>query len=355
MADAVIDKAKRVAAIDQLRGYAIFGMLLVNASGFFAVEFKQLHHGRTGFTYADTIAPLFMFVVGMGMRLSWLRRSDRLGPWETRKGMIKRYGLLVLIGFAIYAGWLWDALMDIGLAGLLAVFLIDKKTRTRAIAAFGLVIAYQALQSFTSYGIWSHHGKFSLEDAEYVPFLVRLIPLRDELFDCTLNGGPLGPMSWCMMLLFGTVAYDMLAAKNDKKFILGCLAWGVGLCAAGFALKLEWPGVKEAWPFSARWMTAPFPLWASGLCFLQLVVFYVLCDKFRLRIPTFASVGMNPLFIYIIHSLFLDAADEFGPVSFGFAPESLQAAMGVVGLLGFYGVFAAVAYSMFRKNIFVKL
>jgi len=348
MADTGVDKTKRVAAIDQLRGYAIFGMLLVNASGLFAVEFKQLHHGRTGFTYADTIAPLFMFVVGMGMRLSWLRRSGRIGPWETRKGMMKRYGLLVLIGFAIYAGWLWDALMDIGLAGLIAVFVIDKKSRTRVLAAFALVIAFQAIHSFTSYGIWSKHGRFGPEGSDYVPLLVRLVPLHEELFDCTLNGGPLGPMGWCMMLLFGTVAYDMLAAGNDKRFLLGCLAWGVGLCAAGFALRIEWPGVKEFWPFSARWMTAPFPLWASGLCFLQLALFYLLCDKLNLRIPTFASVGMNPLFIYILHSLFLDVAE-------GFAPESLPAAVGVAGLLAFYGVFAALAYAMYRKSIFIKI
>jgi len=356
---------KRIACIDQLRGYAIFGMLLVNASdlffkpvkatlegsglhGFFEACLYQLSHHRTTFSYADTIAPLFVFVVGMGMRLSWLRRRDRLAPWDIRKGMIKRYSLLVLIGFAIYAGWYWDALMDIGLAGLLAVGLIDKKPRTRVMAALGFVVAFQLIHMFTSYGTWSIYGKFSLENPDYVPILVRLVPLHDQLFGCTLNGGPLGPMGWVMMLLLGSYAYDLLAERNSKKFIAGCLGWGIGLCAVAFALHVEWPGVKEAWPFSARYMTAPFPLWSSGLCFLQLLAFYLICDKLHIKIPTFQSVGMNPLAIYIAHSLFLDVAE-------GFAPERLSLAMGLVGFAIFWAAFSGAAYYMLRKKIYVKL
>lgn len=340
-------------------------MLLVNASGLFFDPVQatlgegafarfydgvlyQLSHHRTTFSYADTIAPLFVFVVGMGMRLSWLRRSAVAGEWPTRKAMIKRYMLLVLIAFAIYAGWLWDALMDIGLAGLLAVALIDKRLRARIAAAFAFVALYQCIHMFTSYGTWSVTGKFSAADPEYVPLLVRLIPLHEELFATTLNGGPLGPLSWVMMLLFGSYAYDLMAQRNERAFLLGCLGWGIGLCALGFALRLEWPGVKAEWPFSARYMTAPFPLWATGLCFLHLLLFYLLCDKLRVLIPTFTSVGMNPLVIYIAQSLFLDVAD-------GFAPDRLSLFVGLAGFAVFWSVFAAVAYYLHRRRIYIKL
>ncbi|MBI2433533.1 MAG: hypothetical protein HYV26_11745 [Candidatus Hydrogenedentes bacterium] len=356
-----IKQSKRIVSVDQLRGYAIFGMLLVNAKGlffepiratlegpslqgFFEACLYQISHHSTTFSYADTIAPLFVFVVGMGMRLSWLRRSESAGPHDTRKALIKRYALLVLIAFALYAGWLWDALMDIGLAGLLAVAFIDKKPRTRIIAAFVFVLVYQCIHMFTSYGTWSVHGKFSLEDPEYMPLLVRLLPLNDELFGTTLNGGPLGPLSWVMMLLFGTLAYDLMAARNEKKFILGCLAWGVGLCALAYALHVEWPGWKQEWPFSARYMTAPFPLWGTGLCFFQLLAFYLLCDKLGVRIPTFTSVGMNPLALYIAQSLFLDAAEDF-------APERLSLA----GFALFWGIISTAAYYMHRKKIYIKI
>jgi predicted acyltransferase len=337
---------KRIPALDQLRGYAIFGMLLVNAKGLFHLEAVQLSHHRELFTYADTIAPLFMFVVGMGMRLSWLRRNAKDGDGITRKAMAKRFALLVLIAFVIYAGYLWDALMDIGLAGLLALSLINRSMRVRIAAAFGMVALYQALCLFTVYGQWVTRAvKFGDDNT---PLLVRLVPLNESLFDVALNGGPLGPLSWCMMLLFGTVAYDLLAAGNQRKFLTGCLGWGTALCAAGYLLRLEWPGVKAAWPFSSYYMTAPFPLWATGLCFFHLVGFYLLCDKLHLRIPTLTAVGMNPLFLYILQFLVLEVAESF-------RPEKLSHAAGMAGFALFYGLFAGLAYWLYRRKIFIKL
>ncbi len=151
-----------------------------------------------------------------------------------------------------------------------------------------------------------------------------------------------------MMLLFGSVAYDIMAERNDRKFVLSSLGWGMGLCAAAFVLHVEWPGVKEAWPMSARYMNAPFPLWSTGLCFLQLLAFYIICDKLHLRIPTFTSVGMNPLVIYIAQSLVLDVAE-------GFAPEKLSLLAGLVGFGVFWAIFAGAAYYMRRKKIYVKI
>ncbi len=342
----ITGQLNRIPALDQLRGYAVFGMLLVNATGLFHLETAQLSHHRERFTYADTIAPLFVFVVGMGLRLSWLRRSAQDGAGVARRALAKRFALLVLIAFAIYSGWLWDALMDIGLAGLLALPLIHKSVRVRIAAAFGMVALYQALCLFTVYGQWVTRAIEFGEDN--TPLLVRLVPLNDALFGAALNGGPLGPLSWCMMLLFGTVAYDLLAAGNQRKFLTGCLGWGTALCAAGYLLHLEWPGVKAVWPFSAYYMTAPFPLWATGLCFFHLVGFYLLCDKLHLRIPTLTAVGMNPLFLYILQFLVLEVAESF-------RPEKLSLAAGIAGFAMFYGLFAGLAYYLYRRRIFIKL
>ncbi len=143
------DAPTRLLSIDQLRGYAIFGMILVNAKGMFGVEVDQLSHHQDYFTYADTIVPLFMFVVGISMRLSWLRRTEVASISATRQAMTKRFFTLVLISFMIYMGWLWDALMDIGLAGLLAIMFIDKSPKVRAAAACCMALLYQALVSFT--------------------------------------------------------------------------------------------------------------------------------------------------------------------------------------------------------------
>lgn len=350
-----IEPEKRITAIDQLRGYAIFGMLLVNASGFFNLKVDhigplsfadQISHSNKFFTYADTIAPLFLFVVGMGMRLSWLRRAEKDGPTATRWAMSKRFTVLVLIGFTIYGGWLWDALTDIGLAGLLALFLIDKKPAIRIAAAFVFLAIFQAMYSWTIYGEWVIRAvHFNSDNA---PVLVKMIPQWDQLFEVSLNGGPLGPLSWCMPLLFGTLAYDLLAARNEKKFITGCLAWGIGLCVAGQLMRIPWGGMKEEWVNTAYRMTAPFPLWATGLCFLQLLAFYFICDKLGFEIPTFTALGMNPLFLYILQSLALSSMENF-------EPENMSPYLGAIFFALFYAAFAGLAYWMKQKRIYIKL
>lgn len=339
----------RITAVDQLRGYAIFGMLVVNASGYFNFKMEQIGHHRDWFSYADTIAPLFLFVVGMGMRLSWLRRSEIDGYSDTRWAMAKRFTVLVLIGFTIYGGWIWDALTDIGLCGLLALFLIDKKPAIRIGAAFAYLGIYQALYSWTIYGDWVNRTvSFTGDNAVPVPALIRAIPQWDQLFEVSLNGGPLGPLSWVMMLLFGSIAYDFLAARDEKKFITSCLAWGIGLCAAGCLFQIPWGEAKALWPTTAYLMTAPFPLWSTGLCFLTLLVFYVICDKIGFEIPTFTALGMNPLFIYILQSLVLNSLENF-------EIEGLTRTMGILLFIAFYAAFAGLAWWMKQRKIFVKI
>jgi uncharacterized membrane protein YeiB len=218
---------QRIVSIDQLRGYAILGMLVVNYFGSFSLSWSQLQHHRGYMTYADTVAPLFVFVVGMAMRLSMGHRIDQVGLAGARRSAFKRYTLLVLIAFTLYAGYLWDALMNIGLAGLLAVMVIDKKPSDRVITGLLLLSAYQAIFSLTSYGGWLL-GSVNYDD-ETLPFIFRLIPLGPELVKCNINGGPIGHWSWCLMLLCGTVAYDLMATRSAGKVVRGCLAWGAGL------------------------------------------------------------------------------------------------------------------------------
>ena len=76
---ALSDRKKRILSLDQYRGYAIFGMILVNYLGNFDAMPEQFRHHRDWFSYADTIAPIFMFVVGMGFRMSFGRRAAKIG------------------------------------------------------------------------------------------------------------------------------------------------------------------------------------------------------------------------------------------------------------------------------------
>jgi predicted acyltransferase len=362
MSRTAIEEPTRLLSIDQLRGYAIFGMILVNAKGMFGVKVNQLSHHQDSFTYADTIAPIFMFVVGISMRLSWLRRSNMAGAAATRSAMVKRFTILVLIACAIYMGWLWDALMDIGLAGLLAVMFIDKSPKVRAVAGCCMALLYQALVSFTVYGPWiMRTGKLTDEN---MPYLFKWIPYQSTLFDVALNGGPFGPLSWCFILLFGTVAYDLLQSHDRRRIVTSCLSLGFGLCAAGWVVSIPWGETKALWPISAYHMTLPFPLWSTGICFLTLLAFYLLCDVGRIRIPTFNSVSMNALFIYIVQCVIseTEAPKDIITACYGWIQRPLAESapafatpIGICGILLYYGLLAGLAYVLHRKKIYIRI
>ena len=206
---------------------------------------------------------------------------------------------------------------------------------------------YQVIVMNTIYGPWIMRlPKLTNENS---PFWVKVIPNYEGLFKAALNSGPLGLLSWCMMLLFGSVAYDVMASGKDRKIIGWCTGWGLGLCAFGHALSLPWVAFKAAWPISAYYMTLPFPLWATRLCLLHLLFFYLLGDKAGMSISTLTPLGMNSLFLYIllclITTVFGDGFDL--PV-----PGTLLG--GLVGFALFYSAFATLAHYLHRKQIYIK-
>src|SRR3954449_8495675 len=86
----------RLRALDVLRGIAIVGMILVNNQGSGAHAFFGMSHADwNGWTPADLVFPLFLFVVGGSMALSMVRRPPTLGK------VVRRAALLFAIGFAL--------------------------------------------------------------------------------------------------------------------------------------------------------------------------------------------------------------------------------------------------------------
>lgn len=296
-------------------------MISVNFVGRFDVTPWMLKHHRIGMSFNDTIAPIFIFVVGMGFRLSFARRATQTGLGPARKAAAWRYVRLTLLGFVIYFGYLWDALSDIGIAGLLTLLLIDRPAPVRAIAAFGFLTVYQALFSFAGYGDWV---------------------MRESC-----NGGPLGPLSWAFILLMGSLAYDAMATRITRTIVRNCLAWGTVLSVAGWALKYPWPGIKAEWPFTQYGMSAPYPLYATGLCFLTLLPFHWLCDIRGIRFPHLATLGENPLAVYLLHEVLLLIGEQI-------LPDSATPPLIALGFALTYTVCYLFALVLHRKRIVVK-
>lgn len=320
----IFGASKRLSSIDQFRGFAIFGMILVNYLGHFEVIPETMKHPRYGMTFANAIAPYFIFVVGMGFKISLSRRIDRIGPKAAYWQAIQRYFILILIGIVVYGPDpvtdMWDALVDIGFAGLITLPFIRKSKGFRITLAFIYLIIYQLLFAFSGYGEWTMAH--------------------------SIDGGPLGPISWASILIFGTVQMDYLVENNQRSFIQKSLILGIPLLILGFGLSFLKP--YEIWEFSQRSMTMAYPILASGLSILTFLGFYWLADVQKIQIPHLKILGWNPLVIYILQQILIII---YG----GYLPKTAPLWQALIGFILIYTICYLVARYLARHQIIIKI
>lgn len=314
----------RIVSLDQFRGFAIFGMILVNYLGYFSKIPETMKHPHYGMTFANTIAPFFLIAVGMGFRMSITGRIKKYGRKSSYYSALKRYLILIIIGIVLYGPdpvcSMWDALVDIGFAGLLTLPFILSSRRIRLCLAFVYLIIYQCLFAFTGYGIWT--------------------------MQYSIDGGPLGIISWASILFFGSVLIDDLLEQPGKIFIRRTLITGVVLIVLGYGLSLLQP--HELWQFSQRSMTMAYPLLASGLSFIVFLIFYYLSDIRKFEFPQLTILGMNPLVLYIVQNALIEYHGEY-------LRQDSPVWIAVFGFIVIYLICFAVARYMYKNKIVVKI
>uniref|UniRef100_A0A486XJX8 N-acetylglucosamine related transporter, NagX n=1 Tax=Rheinheimera sp. BAL341 TaxID=1708203 RepID=A0A486XJX8_9GAMM len=101
-ADAILSRlpAKRLLALDALRGLTITAMILVNNPGSWSYVYAPLRHAQWhGWTLTDLIFPFFIVIVGMSLQLS-LQRQSAVAHTEVIKQAAVRS--LKLIGLGLF-------------------------------------------------------------------------------------------------------------------------------------------------------------------------------------------------------------------------------------------------------------
>lgn len=318
------EKKPRIVSLDMFRGFAVFGMILVNYLGHFESMPDTFRHPRYGMTFANAIAPYFVFAVGMGLRMSLGRRIEKVGRKAAYIHAIKRYGILILIGIVLYGPDpvmdMWDALVDIGFAGLITLPFIMKGKTTRIGFAFVLLVLYQLLFVYTGYGVWTMPN--------------------------SIDGGPLGPVSWASILVFGTIQMDYLKECSPKEFLKKSLMLGIFLIVLGTGLSFLQP--MEIWEFSQRSMTIAYPIMASGLSMVTFAAFYQVADIWKWKIRHLALIGMNPLVIYIVQQVLIA---YYGDV----LPKTAPWWQALLGFSVIYGICYLIARYLYRSGCIIKL
>jgi predicted acyltransferase len=376
--------AGRIVSLDQFRGYTVLGMFLVNfIGGFLAIEstFPVLKHHNTYCSYADTIMPQFFFAVGFAYRLTFLRRREREGARAAYVHIVHRSLGLILLGLVVYhlsggvKSWSqlqeldgWDfleafkrepfqTLTHIGVTSLWVVPVIAARPGVRV----AFVCFSGLLHTYLSYGLagWPFYTNWGYYE------WVNTEPKG-------IDGGPFGFLTWTIPLLAGSLAYDLVAAARPRAPIGRLLIWAVVLMLLGYALSclntltppntagseirswlVEPPFVPPSrpvnmWTMCQRAGSVSYLTFATGFSLAVYALFVLACDRGRLRVGIFATLGSNALAAYIIHDMVGQAIKPYAPKD---APLWFVAAA--------FGLFLAGCYLFVRhleKNrIFLRL
>jgi predicted acyltransferase len=356
-------------------------------SGFWqAVRHQFSHVEWVGCSFWDLIQPSFMFMVGVSMAYSYLKRQQQGESWGRMFGHACWRGL-VLIALGIFlisnsarsTNWsLTNVLTQIGLGYPFLFLLWGRSLRTHVITAVALLLGTWLLySSYPHAGIdpakgapevgvsaaWAQEHLVGISPAWHKnanvghavdTWLLNKLPRREPF---TFNSGgylSINAIASLATMLFGLMCGELLrSARLPRRKLLVLVIAGLGGLAAGVIMHwLGSPLVKRIW-------TPSWAVYSTGWCCLILAALYAVIDLRQWRAWSFplVVVGMNSIAIYAMGMLLRgwtaktlethlgeDLFDIFGTANAPF----VQATM--VGL-----VFWLVCWWMYRRKIFLRI
>jgi len=304
-----------------MRGLAISLMIIVNFLATYSCTPAGLRHAAPlhGLAFADLGAPFFYFMIGIGYRISFCRRAAREGLGRAQLHLVKRYFLLLAFGFAgalvtrMHVICAWNVLQAIGWAGLLALPFIGLAPLPRALAALGILAAWQVI-GLLGYNEW----------------LMR--------YDTGGLGGVLGGLAWCALVLLASLLADALGERPDRRYF----TWLLGFAAAGIGAGLL---LGLALPISKPLVTAPYILLCTGLAAVTLALLTVLADLWHRPVPLLSAVGRNALLLFMLHGVLSLLVGMVVP------PDAAPLVV-AASALGIFGACLALAVTLQRRGLY---
>ena len=356
--------------------------------GFWGAVYHQFEHvDWTGSGYWDMIQPSFMFMVGVSMAYSYLRRQREGQSWLRMFGhACTRAVILVLLGVFLSSNssrqtnWQFmNVLSQIGLGYPFLFLLWGRSVRTHIITAAALLLGTWALYSFypgagvdlaqgaPKVGItakWAQENLTGIAPAWHKnanvgqaidTWLLNQFPTREPF---VFNPGGYQTINFIPSLatmLFGLMCGELLRSNREASRKLRILlVAGVAGIAAG--LVWSWLGT----PIIKRIWTPSWALYSTGICVLILTTLYAIIDVKKWRAWSFplVVVGMNSIAIYMMSQMLKP-----------WTAKTLQTHLGGDNLFKIFGaanapfvqytmvglVFWLVCYWMYRRKIFLRI
>lgn len=359
----------RLISLDVLRGFTIAAMILVNFPGSEEYVFFTLRHSKwNGLSFTDTIAPVFLFVIGVSITIAYTKRLKE----KADKGTI--YKKLFFRALKIYAvGMFLNLMPDFNIADarwtgtlhrIAFVFLIcglifmNTNYKQQAWITAVLLIVYWLLLTVVP---TPGYGTVMLEPGKNIV----------AWFDSKFLPGKMWQGTWdpesilsiipsCATTLTGILAgHIMISDKQPAEKVNYLMTAGLFSSIAGYFWGLGFPVNENLW-------TSSFVLVTSGLGAMLLGALYFIIDikQCTKGILFGLAFGANAITAYFLADVW---ALIFYRLKFGGAQLN-EIAVNTMTNAGFKPELASLLYALFfvafnfipvyilyRKKIFIRL
>ena len=307
----------RLMSLDVFRGMTIAGMMLVNNPGSWGHIYPPLKHAPWhGWTYTDTIFPFFLWIVGVAIPLSLVRRVDEgesKAVLFTRicRGFVILFGLgLFLSGIPVYkvsgGKWVeWETYRIMGVLQRIAVcYLVASTivlfTRIRGqiiwtvffLLSYWVIMALGSMPGFPR-GDLSVEGNF----AHFVDMKVLGSHVWGSKGGKTWDPeGIISTLPAIASCLLGVLTGHMIRSKwTMEEKATWILTGGAVLMWIGQIMNIWLPINKPIW-------TSSYAVFMAGLAMTVFGVCYWIVDRQKVQTwaKPFAIYGMNAITVFVL-------------------------------------------------------
>ncbi len=370
------DRSNRLISLDVFRGLTIAVMILVNNPGSWSHVYGPLRHAQWhGWTFADTVFPFFLFIVGVAIAFSFGSRLEaESGKRSLYIKIIRRTLILFALGLFL-GGFPFYELATLRIPGVLqriavcylitSVIFLNSTWKGQLAWAIGLLLFYWAIMEWipvpgTGAGLYEKGSNL----AAWVDGRL----LAGHMWPVTKTWDPEGIISTIPAIsttLFGVLTgYWLRSDRTPRDKTTGLLAIGGAAVLIGALWHLRLPINKSLW-------TSSYSVLMAGLAGICLGVLYCLvdfCGKKRWAQPALVY-GMNAITVYVLagimarllYLLKVTGADGNTITIKAWIYNNLFTSWlgGLNGSLAYAIVFIIVMYlcmlPLYRKKIFIKI
>jgi len=370
---------RRLVSLDVLRGVTVALMILVNTAGDGKASFAQLRHSVwNGCTLTDLVFPMFLFLMGVSLTISFATRLARKASRvQLAAQALRRSATIILLGLALnalpffhlatlrYCG----VLQRIGICYLIAAMLL-LVLHKRGLIYFVLTVllgywALMALMPLPGYGRNGMELGLLNPVANLSSLIDRTLIPQAHLYHQSFYDpeGILSTLPAVATVVMGALTGLWLTSSKTGTRPWLLLGGSVLLLLLAFAWNLFFPFNKRLW-------TSSYVLLTAGVSVGLLVAFHWLLDREKplvsraILLPGLAF-GSNALFAYLLSEVLSIA---IGAISFPGHANLQQFSYSLIPLWAgsppvrslewsilFTALCFAPVYGLYRKRIFIKL